>query len=174
MNKEAATWFIHHLDDVSPTIAHAPDDVQKWLKGLDLPFGLLLFLQWDWPQAPSYIGPVGIDPSSSLPKHPWIEALIAHKLLPIGSGANGDVFAIDYSAESCSVGYVTHEEYYGEGDPRPFFEPAARSIETFLYIATEDRYFPCDYYAAKAHNQFLRDETAHFPYPPYETRNNEQ
>jgi hypothetical protein len=68
------------------------------------------------------------------------------------------------------VGFITHKEYDG-ADPRKYFCPVARSIETLLYRAAEGRYVPVDYYEARSFNQFLQDEAEHFPFPPYGRRN---
>lgn len=171
MNGQAASWLINHIDDDSFGIAHAPKKIIAWFETLGLPMELLRFLQWQWPQKDCQIGPVSILKSSDIPKLDSIDVYLRHKLLPVGSGPNGDTFAIDFSVESCPVGFVTHEEYYGEGDPREFFRPAARSVESFLYRIAEGRYFPCDYYATGYFNDFLRAEAAHEPFPPYARRN---
>jgi hypothetical protein len=170
MNGQAASWLIHHIDDGSFGIAHAPKKTIAWFETLGLPMELLRFMQWRWPQKDCQIGPVSILKSSDIPKQDCIDVYLRHKLLPVGSGPNGDTFAIDFSVESCPVGFVTHEEYYGEGDPREFFRPAARSVESFLYRIAEGRYFPCDYYATGYFNDFLRVEASHEPFPPYAPR----
>ncbi len=93
--------------------------------------------------------------------------LIAHKLLPIGWGPNGDNFAIDFSNESCPVGFINHEECGEDDDPRPHFEPAARSIESFLFQVADGRFFPSNYDETTAMNEFLASEAAHESFPPY-------
>ncbi len=170
MNKEAASWFIHHLDDGSLEIEHAPDSVKEWLEELGLPDELWRFLSWSWPQKDCAIGPVDILCSKALPEQESIDVYVRHKLLPVGSGPNGDAFVIDFSTDSCAVGFVALSEYYGEGDPREFYRPAARSIESFLYRITEGRYFPCDYYATGYFNEFLQAEAGHEAFPPYAPR----
>jgi hypothetical protein len=69
--------------------------------------------------------------------------------------------------DACPVGYVSHEEYDLESDPRPLFEPAARSLESFLFRIAEGRFFPCDYFEAGDFNRFLQEEAEHEPFPPY-------
>ncbi len=167
MNEETASWFMHHLDDGDLKVGHAPESAKKWIEDLGLEMSLRRFLQWEWPQKDCEIWPVRILCSKAIPKQEGIDIYLRHKLLPVGSGPNGDTFVIDFSTESCPVGFVAHEEYYGEGDPREFFRPAARSIESFLFRVSEDRYFPCDYYATGHHNDFLRDEALHESFPPY-------
>ena len=164
MNSEAAMWFMSHLDDSSDD---APPATKKWLEGLGLPLDLLRFMQWHWTQEGCFAGPVKLRSSAKLPKEHNSKILTEHQLLPVGIGPNGDTFAIDYSSESCPVGFITHEEYAGKGDPRPFFRPAARSLESFLYRVIEGRYVPCDYYATGYHNEVLRAEASHDPFPPY-------
>ena len=158
---------MHHLDDDDLGIDHAPDSTKQWLEELGLPMELLRFLQWNWPQKDCQIGPIAIFKSEAIPKQEGIEVLLEHKLIPVGYGPNGDTFVIDFSVDSCPIGFVTHEEYYGEGDPRPFFQSAARSVESFLYRVAEGRFFPCDYYVTKDFNEFLRDEATHEQFPPY-------
>jgi len=170
MNRETASWLMHHLDDDDLQVGHAPDATKEWLETLGLEMSLLRFMQWSWPQNECQIGPVSILGSESIPDQDQIESFLQHKLLPVGSGPNGDTFAIDFSVTSCPVGFVTHEEYYGEGSPREFFRPAARSIESFLFRVAEGRYFPCDYYATGDFNDFLRDEATHEAFPPYESK----
>jgi hypothetical protein len=167
MNGQAAYWLFNHINDGSLAIGKAPKQTIEWFEKVGLPMQLLRLLKWNWPQKDCLIGPVSICKSSDIPNQHCIDVYIRHKLLPVGSGPNGDVFAIDFSVESCPVGFVTHEEYYGEGDPRKFFSPAARSFESFLYRIAEGRYFPCDYYATGYFNDFLIAEATHEPFPPY-------
>lgn len=168
VNGEAARLLMHHLDRGQLRVGRAPQDVQDWLETLGLPLELLRFLQWSWPQEEFGFGAIDIHCSASLPLLEWADVFLAGKLLRIGSGPNGDFFAIDFSVDSCPVGYVTHGEWDYESNPRPWFEPAARSIESFLHRVAEDRYVPCDYHATRQFNQFLRDEGEHRPYPPYD------
>lgn len=146
---------------------HAPKAVQKWLETLGLPRDLLRFMQWNWPQKDCRIWTVRIYSSKSLMKSEKSAHLISHKLLPIGRGPNGDTFAIDFSNEDCPVGFLNHEECCGDDDPRPHFEPAARSIESFLFRVADGRFFPSDYHETTAINEFLASEAAHESFPPY-------
>jgi hypothetical protein len=100
-----------------------------------------------------------------------MENLLAGKFIRLGDAPNGDIFVVDFSTESFPVGFITHEEYGGSSDPRKYFCPVARSMESFLYRAEEGRYVPADYYAAQSFNQFLRDEAEHHAFPPYDRRN---
>lgn len=168
VNGEAARLLMHHLDRGQLRVGNAPQAVQDWLESLGLPLDLLRFLQWSWPQEECSFGAIDIHGSESLPLLDRADVFLASKLLRIGSGPNGDFFAIDFSVDSCPVGFVTHEEWDGESDPRPHFEPVTRSIESFLNRVAEDRFVPCDYYAAREFNEFLRDESEHRPYPPYD------
>jgi hypothetical protein len=167
MNTSIAYWLFHHLDDGSLKVGPAPNSIKKWLEGLGLPMDLLRFVQNTWPQKDFQVGPVDLACSKNLPKQSHIEVLLAQRLLPIGSGMNGDAFVIDFSVESYPVGFITHEEYHGTGDPRKFFRSAARSLESFLYRVSEKRFFPYDYYAAGDFNDFLREEASHRQFPPY-------
>lgn len=167
MNGEAASWLMHHLDDGDLDVGHASEETKEWLEGLGLEMNLLRFLQWGWPRKDCQIGPVAINPMAAVRDEEDLEVFLAHKLIPVGNGPNGDTFVIDFSVDSCPVGFVTHEEYYGEGDPRPYFQGAGRSIESFLYRVSEGRFFPCDYYVTEAFNEFLKDEATHEQFPPY-------
>lgn len=170
MNEKAASGFIGHLDSGDLKTGDAPETIKVWLQGLGLPQNLCRFMWWHWPQKDCRIGAVEILCSQALPEQESIDVYLQHKLLPVGSGPSGDTFVIDYSTDSCPVGFVTHEEYFGEGDPREFFRPAARSVESFLYRIAEGRYFPCDYYETGYFNDFLQAEAWHEAFPPYAPR----
>lgn len=168
MNRDAAASFILFLDlDGDLASGHAPKPVQKWLETLGLPLDLLRFMQWNWPQKDALISAISIRSSKSLMESEESAHLIAHKLLPIGWGPNGDNFAIDFSNESCPVGFINHEECGEDDDPRPHFEPAARSIESFLFQVADGRFFPSNYDETTAMNEFLASEAAHESFPPY-------
>ncbi|MFN7892330.1 MAG: hypothetical protein ACK5OC_18685 [Pirellula sp.] len=170
MNKEIASSLMHHIDDGELDVGHAPDTIKQWFETLGLEMSFLRFMQWSWPQNECQIGPVSILGAQLIPNQDNIQSYLKDKLLPVGSGPNGDTFVVDFSTESCPVGFVTHEEFYGEGSPRKFFRPAARSIESFLYRVAEGRYFPCDYFVTGDFNDFLRDEATHEAFPPYERK----
>jgi hypothetical protein len=59
-------------------------------------------------------------------------------------------------------GFVTHEDWSPWNDEpqdaRRFFQPIARSFDSFLYRVVEGKYLPSDYYAAKDFNKFLEEE----------------
>jgi hypothetical protein len=163
MNKNVCCEFIHHLDkDGSLECGHAPRQIQNWLEGLQLPMEFLRFMQWDWPQTDGYIAHIDIKSSSSLHAEEETAVLLKHKFLNVGSAPNGDIFVIDFSTEACVPGFITHEEWSAWSDepqdPRKFFQPIARSFESFLFRAVEGKYLPTDYYAAKDFNAFLADE----------------
>ena len=170
MNKETASWLMHHIDDGELAVGHAPDPVIEWFETLGLEMSFLRFMQWSWPQNDCQIGSVRILGAQSIPNQDHIESYLQDKLLPVGSGPNGDTFAVDFSIINCPVGFVTHEEFHGERSPRKFFRAAARSVESFLFRVAEGRYFPCDYYSTGDFNDFLRDEATHEAFPPYEIK----
>ena len=170
MNYQVASSLLHHLDQGVWDIGHAPDDVQQIFESWSLPVGLCRLLQWSWPQEDWGIGPIDMLSALRIGTQTGMEELLAAKFLLIGDAPNGDMFVIDFSVDACPVGFITHEEYDKRSNPRQFFCPAARSIASLLYRATEDRYIPCDYYEASAFNQFLRDEAVHHTYPPYERK----
>jgi hypothetical protein len=163
MNQSLCREFIQHLDrDESLKSGNAPDAIKKWLESLGLPMGLLRFMQWDWPQADSYIGQVYMRSSTSLHAAEETGVLLKHKLMNAGTAPNGDWFVIDFSTEECVPGFITHEEWSPWSDvpqdPREYLEPIARSFESFLYRVVEERYLPIDYYAARNFNRFLANE----------------
>lgn len=163
MNHELCGEFINHLDkNETLKCEHAPKNIQKWLHGLGLPNGLLNFMLWTWPQTEGQIGHISILPSVSLQADEATDHLLKHKFLNAGSAPNGDLFVIDFSTEACVPRFITHEEWSPSSDephdPRKFFQPIARTFESFLYRVVEGRYVPTDYYAAKEFNKFLADE----------------
>lgn len=168
MKRSVCREFLNHIDqDESLACAHAPEHIQKWLEDQNLPMGLLRVMQWDWPQSDGYIAHVHVKSSASLYADEVTAHLLRHKLLNIGSAPNGDWFVIDFSTEACVSGFVTHEEWSPWGEesesPRNFFQPIARSFDSFLYRAVEGRYLPTDYYAAKDFNAFIVDERSAYP-----------
>jgi hypothetical protein len=80
--------------------------------------------------------------SKKIPKQWNIKVHLAHKLLPVGNGPNGDAFVIDFSIEACPVGFVTHEEYHGKGNPRPFSEQPPVLLRAFYIVSQKDATFP--------------------------------
>ena len=170
MNQEVATSLLYHIDDDALSLGHAPEATRDWLKILGLPVDLLQFMMFNWAQADGHIGAVDILCSKAIPEQEDVDVYVTHKLLPVGSGPNGDRFVIDYSTDSCPVGFVTSSEYGGEGDPREFFRTAARSVESFLHRIAEGRFYPCEYYETGAFNEFLRAEAGHDAFPPYAPR----
>ena len=124
-------------------------------------------LQWYWPLEPVQIGPVCFTDAIGIQNHPWIEALIADKILPLGDCPNGDLFVVDFDSESCPVGYVTHEEFDGESNPRRYFQPVFRTLESYLNRIAEQMFVPTDFYDARDFVGFLLDETNHDRTPPF-------
>ena len=163
MNHHLSREFIKYLDrDGDLESGYAPEQVATWLEQLALPYGLLCFMKWDWPQSDCQIAHIRILSSASIYADEATAHLLKHGLLNAGSAPNGDWFAVDFSAEACVPGFVTHEEWSPWGDEprdaRRFFQPVARSFESFLYRIVEDRYLPTDYYAAREFNTFLASE----------------
>jgi hypothetical protein len=163
MNSHLCGEFIGHLDqDGSLQCGHAPEHIMKWLEELNLPMDLLRFMQWRWPQSDGYIAHISVRSSVSIHADEMTSPLLKHKFLNAGFAPNGDWFVIDFSTEACVPGFVTHEEWCPwtdeTEDARKFFQPIARSLESFLCRAVEGRYLPTDYYAAKEFNAFLVDE----------------
>ena len=163
MNHSLCREFIQHLDrDDSLKSDNAPEHIKNWLEELGLPMDLLRFMQWDWPQTDCQIAHIAICSSTSIYDDEVTRHLLQHKFLNAGSAPNGDWFVVDYTTEACVPGFITHEEWSpwddDSGDPRQFFQPIARTFESFLYRVVEDRYLPTDYYAAREFNQFLDEE----------------
>jgi hypothetical protein len=163
MKKSVCSEFIHHLDqDGGLECGNAPEHIKAWFENLDLPTDLLRFMQWEWPQTDGFIAHIRILSSASLFAAKTTHALMKHKFMNAGSAPNGDMFVIDFSTEACAPGFITHEEWRPWSDepkdPRKFFQPIARSFESFLFRVVEGRYIPTDYYAARDFNDFLANE----------------
>jgi hypothetical protein len=71
-------------------------------------------------------------------------------LLVIGSCINGDPVALDLRKRIGAVGYVSHENVWGDEGARvrKFFVAVAPSLAEFARLAA-DRELPVDYYAAR-------------------------
>jgi hypothetical protein len=158
MRGQVCSELIQHLDDGTLECGHAPQDVKDWFETIDLPMELLRFMQWRWPQQDCQIAHLSILSSRNIKDDDFSVSLAKARFLLIGSAPNGDWLVIDFSRPGCPPGFVTHEEWDQESDPKPLFEPIARSLESFLYRIAEGRYIPTDYYAAKPFNDFLREE----------------
>jgi hypothetical protein len=163
MNHSLCREFISHLDqDGSLKSGYAPKKIATWLEQLGLPMDLLRFMQWDWPQTDCQIAHISIMSSASFHTDEATACLLKHKFLNVGSAPNGDTFVIDFSTEICVPGFITHEEWSPWSDepqdPRQFFQPIARTFDSFLYRVVEGKYLPTDYYAAREFNKFLADE----------------
>lgn len=104
---------------------------------------LLRFMPWNWPPKFCQIGPLSLLPSVDIPKQAAIDAFLEPNLLPVGRAKDGGLVVIDFSVESCPVGFVRSLVYdadgalreYGDVSPqelREYFQPAALSVESFL------------------------------------------
>lgn len=164
MNSDVCREFFYHLNlDRSLDVGSSPEAVVDWLKKIELPRGLKHLLMHSWPQSSGFVaGRVHVHSALSLTSNDLTNEILKHRLLNIGSAPNGDFLVIDLTTDNCVPGFISHSEwspYYSEpGNPRDFLQPIARSFDSFLYRLVEERYLPTDYYAAKAHNQFLREE----------------
>jgi hypothetical protein len=163
MNYNVCKDFIWHLDqDESLKCGHAPKKIATWLEKLELPIDLLRLMQWNWPQTDCQIAHISIMSSISLHADEATACLLKHKFMNVGSAPNGDMFVIDFSTKACVPGFITHEEWSSWSDepqdPRQFFQPIARTFDSFLYRVVEGKYLPTDYYAAREFNKFLVDE----------------
>lgn len=165
MNYFLCARFIQYLNrEDGLSCGHAPEHIKVWLEQLGLPTELLRFMQWEWPQVDCQIGPVAILSSASIYADEATAVLLKYKFLNIGSAPNGDWFAIDFFTDACQPGFVAHEKWSPwsdqPSDPRGFFEPIGRLLDSFLYRVVEDRFVPYDYDVAKDFNRFLADEKA--------------
>ena len=163
MNHSLCREFIQHLDqDESLKSGYAPEHIKNWFEELGLPMDLLRFMQWDWPQTDCQIAHIAIQSSTSLHADEVTAHLLKHKYLNVGSAPNGDWFVIDFSTDACVPGFITPGEWSPWSDepqdPHQFFQPIARTFDSFLYRVVEGRYLPTDYYAAKEFNAFLKEE----------------
>ncbi|TWU51551.1 hypothetical protein Poly59_31440 [Rubripirellula reticaptiva] len=164
MQTSVASNLLHHLADDSAEIGHASVDDKAWLEELPLPLELKRTLQWHWPTESTQIGPIVFEPVSGIRSYPWTPALLRHQQIPIGFGPNGDAFVCDFATDECNVGFVTHEEYDGASNSRPFYQPTFRTLESYLHLVDMERYVPCDYYDARDFAEFLEAESNHSPF----------
>lgn len=160
MRRDVCRELLNHLDGGELACGNAPEDVKKWLESLSLPVELLWFMQWDWAQNNSQLAHLSISSSREIMDDASSGMFARYGFLLIGSAPNGDWLVIDFRDGVCLPGFITHEEWDQESDPRSLFEPIARSMESLLYRIAEDKYIPTDYYAAKPFNEFLKEEKA--------------
>ena len=164
MQTSVASNLLHHLVDDTVEIGHAWDGDKAWLEGLPLPVPLKRTLQWYWPIESVQIGPIVFEPVSGIRTYPWTPTLVQHQLIAIGFGPNGDAFVCDFASDECNVGFITHETYDGESDPRRCYQPSFRTLESYLHRVDIGRYVPCDYYDARDYAEFLFAESQHTPF----------
>ena len=170
MDSSIASNLMYHLAGDEPGIEHAPKEIDAWLESLPLPMDLKRMLQWYWPKHGVQLGPIHFHSPMGIRHAPWTDAMLPHKLLALGDCPNGDAFVVDFSSDACNVGFVTREEYDGESDPRPYYQPTFRCLETYLYRVAEERYLPADYYDARSLIDFLQAERDHDSVPPFRKR----
>jgi hypothetical protein len=163
MNNSLCKEFIRYLDrDDSLNCGHAPEHIQNWLEEIGLPMNLLRFMQWNWPQANCLLAHIDIQSSESIYADDSTYHLLKHKFMNAGSAPNGDWFVIDFVTDACRPGFITHEEWSPRSaepqDPREYYQPIARTFDSFLYRVVEGLYLPTDFYAARDFNAFLEEE----------------
>jgi len=166
MNDDLCRDFIFHLDkDNSLQCGEAPDNIQTWLEGLNLPLNLLRFMRWYWPQSDCKIAHYKILSSQSIYVHEVTPIFLEFDLLNIGWAPNGDWLVIDFSKEACEPGFIPFALWNPEAtkleDPRTSFQAISRSLDAFLYRAMEGLFLPFDSYAAENLNAFLEEEAEH-------------
>ncbi len=158
MRGDVCKELMNHLDQGELKCGHAPQDVKDWLENLNLPMEFLRFMQWNWPQKNGKLAHLVIFSSQSIKDDEFSIRLAETGLLLIGFAPNGDWLVVDFLDPPCVPGFIAFAEWDQESDPREFFEPVARSMESLLYRIAEKRYVPTDYYAAKPFNEFLHEE----------------
>jgi hypothetical protein len=152
--------LIVHLAEEGCEIGYASKRDISWVEKHLLPIDLKRTLQWYWPLSTCQIGPVAFEPVSGIRTFPWTDAIIACDLYPLGFGPSGDVFACDFAANRCCVGFINHGKYGGGSDAREYFQATFSSLASYLYLVDGRRYVPADYYAARDFINFLADESA--------------
>jgi hypothetical protein len=63
-------------------------------------------MPWNWPPKFCQIGPLSLLPPEDIPKQAAIDVFLEQKLLPVGRAKDGGLVVIDFSVESCPVGFV--------------------------------------------------------------------
>jgi hypothetical protein len=162
-----AESLMRHLAGDAVDIGHAPPKIEEWLESLALPIDLKRMLQWSWPQTPIAIGNIEFTDPVGMFHFDRRDELIEDSLFPIGHGLNGDPFLIDFSLQSNPVGFLCLQELYGDNRIRDVFQPAFRSLASYLHRVMLGHYLPFDYYDAKDMVDFLREESEHEVFPPF-------
>jgi len=161
MRTSVCREFLLYLDrNGELDVGESPKAVVKWLKQSNLPFDLKHLLHFDWPQKTAEILPwLRLSAAKEIPALEARNKLLRHGFLQVGSSVGGDPLVIRWDLEPFEVGFLTHEEFWGQDvEPQKVYARIARSLESLLYRVVEDRYVPIDYYAAKDINAFLAEE----------------
>jgi hypothetical protein len=156
MNFDLCANLLHHLDRGRLKIGKAPADVIIWLNNLNLPPNLAHIIQYYWVSDDCCLldRSINLWSAKSIQDDEETQPLLAAEFLKIGEAMNGDCFVIDFSTESCSPGFVNHEECtLGQSDPREYFQPIASSFEALLKRVDEGCYIPEDYFEAEDYNE---------------------
>ena len=155
--------YLHHFDRKA-RVGPASSKLRDWLESLALPALVHELMSTSWPQRPGSLGAFYIKSSTELAKDQDLPRLLDHGLLKIGSGPNGDLLVLDLKTEDLVPGVVEHGKFWGQepedDDPRAFHEPIARTFASLFFRVDEERYVPCDYWAAVDFNAFMSEEDA--------------
>lgn len=160
MRSELVVDLFHHLGRLHHfEVGHAGRETEAQLEALALPMDVKRLLQWRWPVARVTVGPYTLSPAHDILKHDDLERLLAAHMVPVGDARNGDIVVIRFSETWEEIGLVSHDDLWeGESSPDEAYVVVCRSVDEFLYRASEDKYLPRDSFAADEWQQ-LRLET---------------
>ncbi len=156
--------FMVYLDsDDSLKVGEPSEKIKRWLRKQKLPSEFLTVALRYWPQDPNCeLGHITMNSSLQIYEDEEITPLLASfNFFNAGSSSTGDFFVVDLSTKECVPGFITLSEWdrwAKDPDPRPLFQPIARSFDSFLYRVVEKLFLPVDYYSAQAFNKFLKAE----------------
>ncbi len=171
MNYDVCREFLNHLDtDREFKVGDSPPVFGEWLDTLKLPWAFNHILRSSWPRRSGYIRHILLWNAKGIFKNPIRDIFVLQKFLAIGSAPNGDYLVVNFSDSNCEVGFVSHENCCDhEGSLINCYQPIARGLDSLLFKLIEGHYLPTDYYAAKAFNQFLKEDMQGSAFKPPST-----
>ena len=150
MRYELTKDLLYHLDsNGSLGIGKADEKTTAIFEELQIPLDLKRLLQWYWTTSGGQVGPYVLYGVNQIPANDDYCQLLEHQMIPVGYAANGDILVIRFFNEECSIGLVSHDEFWEDrGNPIEAYAEVTPSVDEYFWRVAESRYLPIDFYAA--------------------------